>query len=207
MKRTFLFAGLSMAAALMAEAGEGNDLGGAAAPKGAAIRPNTENYQTAKSASGSTTKHSGDAVAIALVGATLDETYAFVSKIVGVAEDVLREKYGNANVGQQRMFLGNLIRGGMATKDAEKAARIESAFAEHVTEFRVAIDARQEEAARLAAEEKQKKADEKAKIQADLKAEREKKAADAKLAREKAAEEKKAPKAPKAPKEPAQPAE
>jgi hypothetical protein len=212
MKRTFLFAGLSMLPGIifMAEAGEGNDLGGAAAPKGAAIRPNTDNYQTAKSASGSTTKHSGDAVAVALVGATLEETYGFVSKIVGVAEDVLREKYGNANVGQQRMFLGNLIRGGMATKDAEKAARIESAFAENVTEFRVAIDARQEESAKLLAEEKQKKADEKAKIQADLKAEREKKAADAKLARETAAAEKaaaKPAKVPAAPKEPKQPAE
>lgn len=207
MKRTFLFAGLSMAAALMAEAGDGNDLGGAAAPKGAAIRPNTDNYQTAKSASGSTTKHSGDSVAVALVGATLDETYAFVSKIVGVAEDVLREKYGNANVGQQRMFLGNLIRGGMATKDAEKAARIESAFAEHVTEFRVAIDARQEETARLAAEEKARKDAEKQAIKDNLAKEKAQKAADAKAAREAKALADKAAKAPKAPKEPAQPAE
>ena len=208
MKRILL--GLICSHVFMTQAGEGNDLGGAAAPKGAAIRPNTDNYQTAKSASGSTTKHSGDAVAVALVGATLDETYGFVAKVVGVAEDVLREKYGNANVGQQRMFLGNLIRGGMATKDAEKAARIESAFAENVTEFRVAIDARQEETARKDAEEKARKDAEKQAIKDNLAKEREQKQADAKAAREKAAQEKKdakPAKAPTAPKEPSKPAE
>lgn len=134
---------------------------GAAAPKGAAIRPDLTNYQTAKSASGSITKHSGDAVAVALVGATLDETYGFVSGVVGITEDVLRAKYGQSNVGQQRMFLGNLIRGGMASKEEGKADRIRVAFEANVTGFRVAIDARQAEAATAAEAERKRKADEK----------------------------------------------
>jgi len=211
MKRILL--GLSVISAmshcLMSEAGEGGEgAAGVDTPKGAAIRPDLTNYQTAKSASGSSTKICGDAVSLALAGATLDETYAFVADVVGITEDVLRGKYSASNVGQQRMFLGNLIRGGMASKEAEKAARIESAFSEKVTDFRVALDARQAEAAKLADAEKQRKADEKAKVQAGLKAEREKKAADAKAEREKKAADAKAAKpapAPKAPKEPAQP--
>lgn len=189
------------------------------APKGAAIRPDLTNYQTAKSASGSTTKHSGDAVAVALVGATLDETYGFVANVVGIAEDVLRAKYGQSNVGQQRMFLGNLIRGGMASKDEAKSKRIEEAFNLQVNDFRVAIDARlQADAAEREAEIKRKaderealkaarkEASEKAAAQrkADAEANRKLKA-DNKAAEKKAADEAKT--AAKAPKEPATPAE
>jgi len=181
---------------------------GAAVAKGAAIRPDLTNYQTAKSASGSTTKHSGDAVAVALVGATLDETYGFVSGVVGIGEDVLRAKYGNANVGQQRMFLGNLIRGGMASKEEGKAARIEAAFSAAVADFRVAIDARQATAAEEAAEAKRLKLEEKAGLDAQRKAQKEadkladKQAkADAKAAKDAAKPAKPA----KAPAEPAQP--
>ncbi|MNO50330.1 hypothetical protein D3C76_407020 [compost metagenome] len=184
---------------------------GEAAPKGAAIRPDLTNYQTAKSATGSSTKICGDAVSIALVGATLDETYAFVADVVGITEDVLRDKYSASNVGQQRMFLGNLIRGGMASKDATKAARIETAFSEKVADFRVALDERLAQAATAREAEKAAKAEAAQKVKDDLKAEREAKAAEAKAKRETAAAEKaaakpaKPEKAPKAPKEPAQP--
>lgn len=211
MKRTMLaFSAMAMAHILMSEAGEGGEgAAGTEAPKGAAIRPDLTSYQTAKSASGSTTKHSGDAVALALVGATLDETYAFVSKVVGIEEQVLRDKYSASNVGQQRMFLGNLIRGGMNGKDAAKAERIETAFSENLAEFRVAIDKRQVTAAAALAEEKAKKEADKQKIKDDLKAERDakakaaadKKAADAEAKKSAAAD----PKPAKAPKEPAQP--
>lgn len=206
MKRTFLFAGLSlMTHVLMAEAGEGGEGAAATERTTAAIRPDLTGYQTAKSASGSSTKICGDAVSVALVGATLDETYAFVSKVVGIEEQVLRDKYSASNVGQQRMFLGNLIRGGMAAKDTAKAERIETAFSENVAEFRVALDARVAEATRVAAEEKASKDAAKQKVKDDLKAEREakaKKTADDKAAAKATAEAAKPAKAPKTPAQP-----
>lgn len=214
-----LMAGHCMLRSELDESGEP----GAAAPKGAAIRPDLTNYQTAKSASGSTTKHSGDAVAVALVGATLNETYGFVSNVVGIAEDVLREKYGKSNVGQQRMFLGNLIRGGMVSKEEGKADRIKNSFELNVADFRVAIDARLAKDAEERAAEVKRKADEKEAKKAEAKAARdaaaEQRKADALAAKQLKEDNAKAEKAAKAeadkaakakakaPKEPATPAE
>jgi hypothetical protein len=137
------------------------------------IRPNLIGYATAKSASGSSTKICGDAVSVALVGATLDETYVFVASVVGIGEDVLREKYSKANLGQQRMFLGNLIRGALGGKDKEKAARVEAAFEAGLPAFREGVNTRLEAEAAETAANKQALADEreaKAKAKADEKA-------------------------------------
>lgn len=155
----------------MAEGGEG----AASTTTGTKIRPNLEQYQTAKSASGSSTKICGDDVSKALLGATLDEAYAFVAGVVGVPEADLRAKYGDKNLGQQRMFLGNLIRGGMVSKDAEKASRISKAFDAALGDFRVAVDTRV--AADVAASDK---------IKAGKKAERDDKAAQAKKVKDEA---------------------
>lgn len=127
------------------------------------INPDLANYQTARSASGSTTKICGDEVSVALVGATLDEAYGFVSKVIGTPEADLRAKYGDKNPGQQRMFLGNLIRGACAGKDKDKAARVKEAFGAEVAGFREVIDARLAEAQAAARKAKDDKAAERLK--------------------------------------------
>lgn len=207
MKNLFSMHLLGLACAtLMNEAGEGNDLGGTAPAAATRIRPDLANYQTAKSASGSSTKICGDEVSVALVGATLDEAYSFVSKVIGTPEADLRGKYGDKNPGQQRMFLGNLIRGAYAGKDKEKAARVKEAFDAEVAGFRKVVDSRLAEVQAAAQKAKDEKAAERQKQKDEAAA---KKAADAE-ARKKAATEKAAvaPKAeakPAAPKAPAQP--
>lgn len=126
------------------------------------INPDLANYQTARSASGSITKICGDEVSVALVGATLDEAYGFVSKVIGTPEADLRAKYGDKNPGQQRMFLGNLIRGACAGKDKDKATRVKEAFGAEVAGFREVVDARLAEAQAAASKAKEEAAAKKA---------------------------------------------
>lgn len=201
MKTLMIGSAMSIAllgARYMNEIGEGGE--GSASTK-TTIRPNLEGYQTSKSASGSTSKICGDAVSLALVGATLDETYGFVAKVVSIDESVLRAKYGARNVGQQRMFLGNLIRGAIAGKDTEKAARIQAAFDASVPELRKVVDIRVAADVAAAAKIKadKKTAAEQAKV--DAKAKKDQAAADKKANAQLAADSKAAvkPAAPKAP--------
>lgn len=190
MKRILILGAFgAMSHVLMNEMAEGGE-GAAAAPARttAQIRPDTTGYQTAKSASGSSTKICGDEVSLALVGATLGETYSFVAGVVGISVEDLQAKYGARNPGQQRMFLGNLIRGAFAGKDQEKAARVRAAFEEETPAFRVAIDAR----LKTAAEELTKTREAaKAKREQDAAAAKQKKL-DEKVAAKKLADEKKA---------------
>lgn len=196
MKRTLL--GLALAhMTLMSAAETGSPAGGvapeaAAAPatpatdSGTRIRPNVSAYQTAKTPGGSSTKICGDEVSLALLGATLDEAYSFVSKVVAIPEEELRAKYGDKNLGQQRMFLGNLIRGASQTKDEAKKARVSEAFAKELPAFREVIDgrmAKETEAREAAKAAKQKERD-------DAKKAKEQKKADDKAAREAAAKAK-----------------
>lgn len=53
----------------------------------------------------------GDNVGTMLRGKSLDEAYAICSKFIHVPEDELRAKYRKLNPGQQRMNLGNRMRG------------------------------------------------------------------------------------------------
>jgi len=63
----------------------------------------------------------GDAVARALRNCQdLDEVYEYVADTTGRDEDDLRTRYAHLNVGQQRMNLGNVLRGYL--KKAAKAA-------------------------------------------------------------------------------------
>lgn len=209
MKKLFSMHLLGIACAtLMNEAGEGNDLGGAAPAAGSStrIRPDLANYQTAKSASGSSTKICGDEVSVALVGATLDEAYDFVAKVIGISDADLRNKYGDKNPGQQRMFLGNLIRGAYAGKDKEKAARVKAAFDAELAGFRKVVDGRLAQVQAAAQKAKDEKEAERKKAKDEAAA---KKAAEAearkKAAAEKAAAAPKAEAKPAAPKAPAQP--
>ena len=203
MKRILLLSALTHSAFLMSAMAEGGEgaapVGTAAERETAKIRPNLESYQTAKSASGASTKICGDEVSKALLGATLGEAYKFVAGVVDVSETDLRTKYEGRNPGQQRMFLGNLIRGAFASKDAEKASRVSKAFEAALPEFRVAIDARlsDEAAAKQklkddkAAEREAAKLARKTKREDEAKAKAEEKAAAKALADQKKADDKK----------------
>lgn len=76
------------------------------------IKPKLELYRSARSASGSKVKISGDDVSNALEGMTLQEVYD-VAAHYGITKT-----YPNLNAGHQRMCLGNLIRGAVKKKDA-----------------------------------------------------------------------------------------
>lgn len=55
--------------------------------------------------------HNGDEVGRMLEGTTLAEVYLKASHLLGVTEAELLVKYGHLNPGQQRMNLGNRMRG------------------------------------------------------------------------------------------------
>lgn len=82
----------------------------------------TSNYVDAKSASGAKTKNNGDLVATTLAGRPLDQVLAIAAEMTDVPADELEAKYAHLNIGQQRMNLGNRIRGAVnkMTKAAEK---------------------------------------------------------------------------------------
>lgn len=88
------------------------------------IKIDTEGYVKGKNASGSTTYHNGDTVATALQAMNLAETYAVAAGILDVSEDELQAKYGHLNNGQQRMNLGNRIRGAISKIDKANASTI-----------------------------------------------------------------------------------
>jgi hypothetical protein len=76
-------------------------------------------YQKATTAAGNPSLDSGDAVAIALRGATLDQVFRLTARAmhkagaeggVRVIERELRKRYGKLNPGLARMSLGNRLR-------------------------------------------------------------------------------------------------
>lgn len=89
------------------------------------IAPKTEGYVESRTATGGKSKHSGDAVASFLAGRSIDEVKQFAVELTG--EEGLKTKYDHLNVGQQRMNLGNRIRGFVAKQNklAEKDAATE----------------------------------------------------------------------------------
>lgn len=92
------------------------------------IAADVSKYQKSKSASGSVSLNNGDRVASAMDGLTLDEAYRLTGEVAAVSVDELKAKYQHLNIGQQRMNLGNRIRGVLnkldkaydAAKDAGK---------------------------------------------------------------------------------------
>ena len=68
-------------------------------------------YVDCVAASGRPSKDNNDIVAQRLRGKTLDEAYLIASDHLGEEESSLRSKYSHLNQGQQRMCLGNRIRG------------------------------------------------------------------------------------------------
>lgn len=84
------------------------------------IRANTEKYQRAKAASGAMSQHNGDTVAQTLAGLPLESVLVIANMMTG---SDLSGKYAHLNIGQQRMNLGNRIRGAVAkiNKSIDKA--------------------------------------------------------------------------------------
>lgn len=209
MQRSVMFSVLSlslgaMAGRLMEEAGEGG-VGSAPVAK-TSIRPDLTGYTNAKSASGANTKICGDEVSLALVGATLDETYGFVAKVIETPEADLRAKYSARNLGQQRMFLGNLIRGAFAGKDQERAAKVRANLSANLSAFRTVVDSRVAGEAQAKADEKAAKKAASDKVKAEAKAKREAEAKEKKDVADKAKAELQAKKDADKPKAEAKPA-
>ena len=76
-----------------------------------------EGYTKARTASGKPSLHSGDAVATALAGLPLDDTYDAADMVLEATLEELHAKYDHLNVGMQRMALGNRIRGALKKQE------------------------------------------------------------------------------------------
>lgn len=84
----------------------------------AVYRPADYTKHEVKTASGRRVYDRADEVADQLRGLDLDAQYALVAKTTGETQKSLRERYAALNPGQQRMNLGNKLRG-FARKQAE----------------------------------------------------------------------------------------
>lgn len=147
--------------------------------EGVQVKANREKYTSTRSASGAKSLHSGDAVAVALDGCSLDDLYPTAADFMGVEEQTLREKYSHLNIGMQRMNLGNRIRGHMAKIDKanetaeKKGPSGEDRFKKAAAPMVKATEKRRKDEADAKAKAEKEKAD---KAAADAKA-KEKKAA------------------------------
>lgn len=139
-------------------------------------------YQKAKTAKGNVSRHNGDVVATALAGLGLNGVRAIAAEMTGIPSEELGAKYAHLNVGQQRMNLGNRIRGAVnkMNKHAEsEAGQKEGAVTGDSYLEQIAEPHQQEAQARLQAieEEKAAKAAERAaKAEAKEKAKKKEKA-------------------------------
>jgi len=97
------------------------------------IKPDTSNYTDTRSSAGSKSQHNGSPVAIALAGMTVDEVKD-VADTLGL-EDL--DRYKHLNAGQQRMNLGNRIRGRIKAIDVENAKQVTESKAEGATKAQV----------------------------------------------------------------------
>lgn len=125
----------------------------------------TDNYAKSRSASGSVSRHNGDVVASTLAGLTLDETVAIAVEVLDIAESDLRAKYEHLNVGQQRMNIGNRIRGAINKMNKAEDGSGDKYLVTVAEPFTIARDERvaQAEAQKAAAKaEREAKAAEKA---------------------------------------------
>lgn len=84
-------------------------------------------YERVKGKDGKTTFDTGDDVAVKLRGMDLAEVYEFAATKLDVSVRSLKEKYGHLNAGQQRMNLGNRIRGAFSAKAKAKAKAAKAA--------------------------------------------------------------------------------
>ena len=84
------------------------------------IRPDTTEYKRAKSASGAMSQHNGDIVASRIVGFSVEQVAGVLAIMIpDTTVHGIMTKYAHLNVGQQRMAVGNRLRG--ALNKANKA--------------------------------------------------------------------------------------
>lgn len=76
-------------------------------------------YSPCIAASGRTSCDNDDSVAHILRGRELNEVYTIVAEQMGVPEKELKARYGHLNSGQQRMNLGNRLRGFVRKQNAK----------------------------------------------------------------------------------------
>lgn len=106
------------------------------------IKPDTTGYTKVKSASGSASMHNGDPVATTLAGMNVDECIVIAIAMTG--QDDLSTRYSHLNIGQQRMNLGNRIRGAVAKIDKANGSAIasyEKAEEKRIAAHNVLVDA------------------------------------------------------------------
>lgn len=150
------------------------------------IKPDTEKMTKSRGSTGQATYHCGDDVAGTLAGMTIDEVKEIATQLL---DEETANKYNHLNTGQQRMNLGNRIRGfisktdranekalAAAEKDGKKAPKVKSGSDQF---YKVAGPIAKVAAKRLAAAEKEREqaAKERAKKAAQKKADDEAKAA------------------------------
>src|SRR3972149_7055043 len=78
--------------------------------------PKGKDGKPLKTANGNPVIDSGDEIARAMRGRDLADVYEAVSSRIGQSVQALKLKYGRLNPGQQRMNLGNRLRGFMNAK-------------------------------------------------------------------------------------------
>jgi len=76
-------------------------------------------YTQTRSASGRISCDNADDVAQTLRGNTLDRNYNLVANTIGQSAPALMARYAHLNPGQQRMCLGNLLRGWIRKQNKE----------------------------------------------------------------------------------------
>ncbi len=84
-------------------------------------KPKAKDGKPLKTAAGNPIIDSGDDVAKLLRGKDLKVVYELVGSKIGQSAQSLKLKYGKLNVGQQRMNLGNRLRGFLNGGKAKKA--------------------------------------------------------------------------------------
>src|SRR6478609_1037840 len=84
------------------------------------INADRSKYTVSRNAAGKKSLHNGDAVAVALDGFDLDTTRKIAAEVSGVEVKTLADKYAHLNGGQNRMNLGNVVRGAVRRMEKEK---------------------------------------------------------------------------------------
>lgn len=96
------------------------------APKGVLALARSADYratlQPTTSATGNKSYDNGDNVATLLRGSDLETVYAIGARELGVTVTELKAKYAHLNPGQQRMNVGNRIRGAINKRAAKQQA-------------------------------------------------------------------------------------
>jgi hypothetical protein len=122
------------------------------------IRPDVTDYVAGVSGSGKKTKNCGDTVAATLNGLSLDDVAEIAGHMLGQPAAEVAAKYSHLNVGQQRMNLGNRIRGVVAKLNKENDGSGDTALEKASVKYTKARDKAMADAEKAKAAEAKAKA-------------------------------------------------